>query len=161
MTESEPEALELMHRSARRTLESSVQAVESLDEKASKLLRINVLVLGVLASAARLGVRDAGTRPSVRWTFVLGLGAVALSTALAGWAYIGRDVTVGIGPVSGEAEDPITATSFHRAATQRLLDGAAGNRDHIKRSLRLFQAATVTLAAGVMFLAGSTATLIL
>lgn len=159
MPHPDPEALELMHEASRRNLEASVRAVERLDEKASKLLRVDVLLLGVLATAANVGLPVFRTGPLAGWAFVGGFLAVAAGTVLSGFAYLGGGVRVGVGSFSESLEGPVTPDGFRLAAVERHHEDARENRDRIAETLRAFQAATAALVLGVLLLAGSTAIL--
>lgn len=161
MSDPEPEALELMHNASRRNLEASVRAVERLDEKASKLLRVDVLLLGVLATAANVGLPVFRTGPLAGLSFVGGFLAVAASTVLSGFAYLGGGVRVGVGPFSDSLEDPLTSEAFRRAVVERHDADARANRDRVSETLRAFQAATAALILGILLLGASTAILLL
>lgn len=152
MAQPDPEALELMHEASRRNLEASVRAVERLDEKASKLLRVDVLLLGVLATAANVGLPVFRMGLLSRWSVAGGFLAVAASTGLAGFAYLGRGVHVGVGSYSDSLDGSVTSDGFRLAAVERHQEDARENRERIAETLRAFQAATAASVLGILVL---------
>lgn len=85
------ELLDRIHAEGVRTLERQMSMGEDLDTKASQLLRFNALVIGLLVSVVALSVGGDSIAPAVPvWTtalFLLGVGAVTVSTLFALLAY--------------------------------------------------------------------------
>ncbi len=87
---------------ARETVDAQVTTLDDVDTKASKILRLNVLLIGVIVSAVSIAARtgDAGTTTGVgSFTNVyvkLGVASLVLSTALAAVTYTVSELDVGV-----------------------------------------------------------------
>jgi hypothetical protein len=88
---------------ARRHLESTLQALRDLDAKAIEFLKIDAILLGLVATAAGLLTTPISGTATMRpwWTFalpigVLGATALAASMTLAVTALFRRDVALGM-----------------------------------------------------------------
>lgn len=91
-------ALERTIEEAQKTLGRQIQALTDIDAKAIKILRVNVVVLGVLLSALMLGARSDSIVVNDFWNAYLGIGFVGLlvSSATAALTYRATGFRVGV-----------------------------------------------------------------
>lgn len=102
--DEEPEVLTELRSEARKTVESQRETLNDIDTKASKILRLNIILIGVLVSvlsiAAQNGSSDgselANVEPFVNVYLKVGIGSLVLSTAFAAMTYTASELDVGV-----------------------------------------------------------------
>lgn len=102
---SDVELLRIAREEAHRTIDSQVATLEDIDEKASRILRLNMLLLSVLVGAFSIATRrvDAGEPfpgavVTALWNpfTAMGLAALLASTAVATVTYTASNVRTGM-----------------------------------------------------------------
>lgn len=82
---------------ARQTLDSQIENLSDIDEKASKILRINVLIIGVILSALTLSSnQNTPVRESINIYLLIGFAFLIVSTATAGLTYTSSSLRIGM-----------------------------------------------------------------
>jgi len=89
---------------AQDTVSAQEQTLQDIDTKASKILRVNVLLLGILVSALSLAAQNgsadgsvsSSVAPFVNLYSKLGVTSLVLSTAFAGMTYTASELDVGL-----------------------------------------------------------------
>lgn len=100
--QGDEEILEDLRAEARETVAGQREILNDVDEKASRILRLNVLLLGVAISALSIVVRlQVPEARSMLESLVnvytrLGIVGLVLSTALAAWTYTASEMDVGL-----------------------------------------------------------------
>lgn len=94
------ETAELLRTEARKTIDHQIDALDDIDEKAARILRVNVLLVGVVLSVLSLGAQSQAVEvDDFLNRFVgIGVGSLLLSSALAAWTYTASDFQAGISP---------------------------------------------------------------
>lgn len=97
------ELLSELRSEARETVNVQKETLRDIDTKASKILRLNVLIIGVIVSAlsiaAQTGSTDStlsGVEPFVNTYTKLGIGSLVASTALAAMTYTSSELDAGV-----------------------------------------------------------------
>jgi len=122
----DPEQLAALRAEARETVDAQRETLTDIDTKASKILRLNIALVGILISvlsiATQLGSSSAtgvGTvEPFLNSYTVIGVGALVLSTAFAAMTYTASELDVG---VSSENLTGLLKSNFQRQETEVLL----------------------------------------
>lgn len=99
-----PELLSELRSEARETVDAQKETLNDIDTKASKLLRLNVLLIGVIISAfsiaAQYGADSNSTLPGVEpflnMYVKFGVASLVISTALAAVTYTASELDVGL-----------------------------------------------------------------
>lgn len=121
------DALDRMYDDSRSYLETTVTSISDLDDKSSRILRINVLLLGLFSSVAALTVQNATPEPSSFPTasalFVVGTLLLGTSTVLAIISFLKKDISGGVTNLS------------------RHLDTAFAEGDYLERGVEAFERA--------------------
>jgi len=99
----DPERLADLREEARTTVDRQTRILRDIDTKASKILRINILLLGILVSGISIAAQTGpeGSLASNVGPFVtiyskLGIASLVLSTAFAGMTYTASELDVGL-----------------------------------------------------------------
>ncbi|USZ66715.1 hypothetical protein NGM10_08145 [Halorussus salilacus] len=99
----DPKLLSELRSEARETVDVQKETLADIDTKASRILRLNVLLIGVIVSALSITTRngDSGTTwfgvDSLANVYTtLGIGSLVLSTALAATTYTASELDVGV-----------------------------------------------------------------
>ncbi|GAA0719178.1 hypothetical protein J2744_001621 [Halorubrum trapanicum] len=124
--DSDPEHLSELRAEARETVDAQQKVLDDIDTKASRILRLNVAVIGILISVLSIGTQvgtDAGSslgnvEPFVNIYTQAGIGALVLSTAFAAMTYTASELDVG---VSSENLTGLLKADFSREEAEALL----------------------------------------
>lgn len=115
-------ALERTINEARETVEQQILALTDIDTKAIKILRVNVMVLGVLLSGLTFGAGSNSVVVSDFWNAYFGVGFVSLlvSSTTAALTYRATDFRVGLDSknVQRVLEDDLRDEELLRALTR-------------------------------------------
>lgn len=115
------EALRRLTEESKTTLEYQIQSLDDIDSKAISILRVNVLLIGLLFTAASF-VADSSLSLSVLDNPALYVGVLSLllSSALATLTYTASDTEVGIeeGKIGEVIESDLTEKEFELAVAQ-------------------------------------------
>lgn len=107
---------------AEQTLERQLNALDDVDTKAMRILRVNVVLVGLLLTAASLATdsNHVAIREFHNPYTVIGLGSLLASTALAAFTYTASDTEVGIDPrtIQESIEADLTEREFEIGAAQ-------------------------------------------
>jgi len=99
---------------ARHTMDKQVARIQGEDDKAVKLLRVNILTLGVLASGLSITVQ--ADRIPVAGFFNLHIGAgillMLVSSVIASMAYTSSNVEAGIDPTAVQKTGRLSRVAF-------------------------------------------------
>lgn len=120
------ELLTELRSEARETVDAQKETQNDIDTKASRILRLNILLIGVLVSvlsiAAQNGGNDggqlSGIEPFVNPYTKIGIGSLVLSTAFAAMTYTASELDVG---VSSENLATLLEADFSREDAEELL----------------------------------------
>lgn len=111
---------------ARETVDAQRETLTDIDTKASKILRLNIVLIGILISVLSIMTQigsesDPGlgnVEPFVNIYTLIGIGALVLSTAFAAMTYTASELDVG---VSSENLTELLKSDFQRQETEVLL----------------------------------------
>lgn len=110
---------------ARETVESQSDTLADIDTKASRILRLNILLIGVLVSVLSIASQNGseesasmGMDPLVNPFIYTGVGALVLSTAFSALTYTASELDVG---VSSENVTNLLRADFSRQEAEALL----------------------------------------
>ena len=111
---------------ARATVDAQRETLTDIDTKASKILRLNIALVGILISVVSIATQlSSGQRsgvgtvePFLNSYTVLGVGALVLSTAFAAMTYTASELDVG---VSSENLTKLLNSDFQQQETEVLL----------------------------------------
>jgi len=155
------ELLSELRSEARETVDVQKETLDDIDTKASRILRLNVLLIGVIVSALSIATQGGGTGSTsfavehfVNPYTKLGLGSLIASTALAAMTYTASELDAGV--------DSDNLTSLIRAdlpvdETRELLVKnyivrINFNRSTNIRNIPLITATVVFVVFGIVFL---------
>lgn len=124
--DGDPRQLSELRSEARETVDAQRETLNDIDTKASKILRLNVALIGILISVLSIAIQvgpDSETgleniEPFVNVYTEIGLGALVLSTAFAAVTYTASELDVG---VSSENLTGLLKADFTRKETEELL----------------------------------------
>lgn len=147
---------EKLRKEAQQTLDYQIQSLNDIDTKASKILRINVLLIGVLLSALSIAARD----PSVEVAdFIniytkVGVLSLILSTATAAWTYTASDYDVGISPenIADSLERELTKYQFEMVMAKSYARWIDFNNSTNIRNVPLITATNLLVVTALIFL---------
>lgn len=99
-----PDLLSELCSEARKTVDGQRETLNDVDTKASRILRLNVLLIGVIVSALSIAVQNGGgpastlpgVGPFLNLYMKLGVAFLILSTALAALTYTASELDVGV-----------------------------------------------------------------
>ncbi|TKX73911.1 hypothetical protein EXE46_11720 [Halorubrum sp. GN11_10-6_MGM] len=111
---------------ARETVNAQRETLNDIDTKASKILRLNVALIGILISVLSIAIQvgpesETGlgnVEPFVNLYTEIGIGALVLSTAFAAMTYTASELDVG---VSSDNLTNLLKAEFTRDETEELL----------------------------------------
>jgi len=140
--DGDPEQLAELRSEARETVDAQRETLNDIDTKASKILRLNVALIGILISVLSIAIQvgpDSETglgnvAPFVNLYTEIGLGALILSTAFAAMTYTASELDVG---VSSENLTGLLEADFTREETEELLVKNYVTRINFNRSTNL------------------------
>lgn len=147
---------------ARETVDAQKSTLNDIDTKASKILRLNVLLIGVIVSALSIAAQSGSStsaapsvEPFVNLYMKLGVASLVLSTALAAMTYTASELDVGL---SSTNLKNLLKADFSPQETQELLVKnyivrINFNRSTNIRNIPLITSTIVLVVAGIVFLA--------
>lgn len=165
--EGDPELLGELRSEARETVRGQQETLNDIDSKASKILRLNILLVGVIVSALSIAAQVGGnaTAPNSEGApaplldqFLnpytkLGIGFLILSTALAALTYTASELDVGVS--SDNLANLIKADFSTDERRELLLKNYIVrinfNRSTNIRSIPLISATILFVVAGILF----------
>lgn len=106
---------------ARATLDQQIEKIHREDEKAVKMARVNLIILGILVSSLSVifGVSGISASQFLNAHNAVGLILMVLSTILAGMTYTSSRFEMGVGPdVISKASEMDSAEFFDRVQNQ-------------------------------------------
>ncbi len=93
-TISDAELLSIAREEAHRTIDHQIDTLDDIDDKAARILRLNLLLIGILLTGFSIAATDNGfgdaigdLRSVINWYLLCGLLAILASTALAAFTY--------------------------------------------------------------------------
>ena len=118
--------LSVLRAEARKTVDAQRETLDDIDTKASKILRLNVALIGTLVSVVSLAIQFAPDsesgigriKPFVNVYTEVGIAALILSTAFAAVTYTASEVEVG---VSSENLTNLLRANFSQSESEELL----------------------------------------
>jgi len=124
--DGEPEQLPELREEARETVAAQRETLNDIDTKASRILRLNVALVGILVSVLSIATQlgsGSGSSAAALDQFVniyteFGIGALVLSTAFAAMTYTASELDVG---VSSENLANLLRADFTAEDTEELL----------------------------------------
>lgn len=166
--DGDSEALSELRSEARETVAGQRETLNDIDSKASRILRLNVLLIGVIVSALSIEAKTGGSTavsnssndsPTLLLDHFLnphtklGVGFLILSTALAALTYTASELDVG---VSSDNLTSLIKAEFSTAERQELLLKNSivrinFNRSTNIRNIPLISATILFLVSGVLF----------
>lgn len=147
---------------ARETVDAQRSTLNDIDTKASKILRLNILLIGVIVSALSIAAQNGGSNstvpgvePFVNVYMKLGIVSLVLSTALAAITYTASELDVG---VSSTNLKNLLRADFQLDEAQELLVKNYIVRINFNRSTNIRNIPLITstiafIVAGVVFFA--------
>lgn len=122
----DPAQLTELRKEARETVDAQRETLTDIDTKASKILRLNIVLIGILISVLSIAIQigpdsESGlenVEPFVNVFTVVGIGALVLSTAFAAMTYTASELDVG---VSSENLTGLLRADFQREEVEELL----------------------------------------
>lgn len=124
--DGDPRQLSELRSEARETVDAQRETLNDIDTKASKILRLNVALIGILISVLSIAIQvgpgsETGVEniePFVNVYTEIGLGSLVLSTAFAAMTYTASELDVG---VSSENLTGLLKAGFTQEETEELL----------------------------------------
>lgn len=124
--DGDPDQLSELRDEARETVDAQRETLNDIDTKASRILRLNVALIGILVSVLSIatqigpdsGSGSTGFEPFVNVYTEVGIGALVLSTAFAAMTYTASELDVG---VSSENLADLLRADFESDETEELL----------------------------------------
>lgn len=120
--DGDPEQLSELRGEARETVDAQRETLNDIDTKASRILRLNLVLIGtvvsILSISAQMHPDSGGFEPFVNIYTEVGIGALVLSTAFAAMTYTASELDVG---VSSENLADLLRADFATDETEELL----------------------------------------
>jgi len=158
----DPELLAELRSEARETVSAQQETLTDIDSKASRILRLNVLLIGILVSALSITAQNGGDSTMLpratsfaNWYMRAGVGSLVLSTTLAAITYTASELDIG---VSSTNVVSLMKTDFDADEARELLVKNYAYRINFNRSTSVRNTPLITgtivfLVSGVVFLA--------
>jgi len=151
--DGDPEVLPILREEAQRTVEQQVSTLNDIDTKASRILRINIVLLGLLVTGLSYisqaeGVAVAGFDNRY---FVAGMGSVVLSSALAGLTYSASEIDGGVGAdnIAATLDSGVDSEQFSEFLLKNYAMRINFNRSTNVRNAPLVTTTVLSLVAGL------------
>lgn len=140
---------------ARRTLDHQLEAIDDIDEKAARLLRFNVIIIGLILSVIAILAELEGVDVVAEFQNVFIIGGIALfllSALLAAVTYTASDTEGGFGYASiHEAIDAdLNREEFYVGAASSYANWIEFNDNTNKKNAFLITLTSLLLIAGVI-----------
>lgn len=133
------EILSELRSEARKTVNSQSDTLNDIDTKASQILRLNIILIGILVSVLSIAAQsgadsDLDLDPFMNTYMGIGIGALVLSTAFAAMTYTASELDVG---VSSENLTNLLRADFPRQDVEELLVKNYVSRINFNRSTNI------------------------
>lgn len=155
-----PEVLRTLQDEARRTVDQQVMTLNDIDSKASRILRINVVLGGLLVTGLSYVSQTDGIEVSAfeNLHFGVGISGVLLSSALAGLTYSASEVDGGVGAdnLASTLNSGVDANLFSEFLLKNYAMRINFNRSTNVRNAPLITTTILCLVTGLGFLAFGT-----
>ncbi|WP_181687161.1 hypothetical protein [Halorhabdus salina] len=140
--EGDEETLLELREEARETVDAQRDTLNDIDTKASRILRLNIALIGILVSVLSIGTQlsdDSGSGLTAIEPFVniytgLGVGALLFSTAFAALTYTASELDVGI---SSDNLTQLLRADFSQEEAEELLLKNYAMRINFNRSINI------------------------
>lgn len=143
---------------ARRTIEYQYETVSDIDTKASSLMRMNLLVVGLLVTGLSVSVGRESMSPQAFVTEYTTTGMILLlvSTVLAGITYTSTKLRIGVdsGTVRQMLSGELTEAQTERGLAKSYARWIAENERASKTNARMLSASIATGMFAIVLLAG-------
>ncbi|OLZ41309.1 hypothetical protein A6E15_10055 [Natrinema saccharevitans] len=157
------EMLSDLRAEARETVNSQRKTLNDIDTKASKILRLNITLIGILVSVLSIAAQnDSGSdttfsaaEPFVNTPMKIGIGSLVISTAFAAVTYTASELDVG---VSSDNLTALLQAEFSQEDVEELLvknhiARINFNRSTNIRNIPLIQLTIIFVVSSVVFFA--------
>jgi hypothetical protein len=159
--EGDPELLSELRSEARETVTSQKAILDDIDTKASKILRLNVLLIGVIISALSIttgGGANATLPEASSFTNIylkLGIGSLILSTMLAAITYTASELDIGVSSanLTNLVRTDFTAEEAKELLLKNYISRINFNRSTSIRNTPLITCTIFLLVSGIALLA--------
>lgn len=153
------ELLRELRAEARETVSSQQATLSDIDTKTSKVLRLNLILLGLLVSVVSIAAQSSGessttaVQPFVNWYLKTGIASIVLSTLFAGITYTASELDVGVSSENLQAvlDAPSSTEAVEELLVKNYIMRINFNRSSNIRNIPLFQA-TILLELVAMLL---------
>jgi hypothetical protein len=156
------ELLRELRDEARVTVEGQQQTLSDVDTKASRILRINLVLLGIIVSAISIAAQNGGTGnagqpaldPLLNVYAELGVLSLVLSTVFAGITYTASELDVGVSAdnVQSLLDAPYSTETIEELLVKNYIVRINFNRSENIRNIPLIQLTILlVLAAMILF----------
>lgn len=152
------ETLDVIREEARDTVDAQIDMLGEIDSKASKLIRLNFVILGILVSVLSI-LSQNGSGGSVAWTIETyvnvymkgGVTALIFSTVAAAITFSVSDIDVGVDHERLRIflETPISTTDAKRFLVLSHIMRINWNRSENVRAIPLLQASILLVVASM------------
>lgn len=128
---------------ARHTMDQQIEKIHREDQKAVKIFRVNLLILGVLISGYSISVQSSDISPDafVNVHTVFGLAFMILSTLIGAMAYTSSNFEMGVNPTVIKRAKSMDNGDYYDKLTQEYSDWVQSNK-----SVHEFNAVAIALA---------------
>lgn len=128
---------------ARHTMDQQIEKIHREDQKAVKIFRVNLLILGVLISGFSISVQSPEISPNsfVNAHTTIGLFTMILSTLIAAMAYTSSNFEMGVKPEVIEKAREMENGAFYDRLTEEYSTWVRSNK-----GVHEFNAVAITLA---------------
>lgn len=151
--DGDPEVLSTLREEAQRTVDQQVATLNDIDTKASRILRINIVLLGLLVTGISYVSQADGVAVAAfdNPYFVGGVGGVVVSSALAGLTYSASEVDGGVGAdnVATTLDSGVQSELFSEYLLQNYAMRVNFNRSTNVRNAPLITATILSLVAAL------------
>ncbi|MGB9966061.1 hypothetical protein [Halobacterium hubeiense] len=154
--DGDPEVLDLLRDEARRTVDQQVATLNDIDEKASRILRVNLVLVGLLVTALSYvsQANDVAVGSFENVYFGGGFVLLVLSSALAGLTYSASEFDAGVGSdnIAKTLSSGVDEPGFEELLLKNYAVRINFNRSTNVRNAPLITGTIVTLIGAIYFL---------
>lgn len=142
---------------ARKTLEQQIDTLTWIDEKAGRMMRVNILFLGIILSGFSFLIGQEIVRDNVsifNLYTIVGLGLTVFSISVSALAYTASNT---VGGIKGNAINDIFESEYSEVQVKEGIassyeDWIRGNRQPVVTNALWITASAILLTAGLIFL---------
>jgi hypothetical protein len=155
----DPDLLREFREEARVTVDKQIETLNDIDTKASRILRVNIVLIGVLVSVASIVAQNGSSanadtlmiEPYINLYMMVGVGSLILSTAFAAITYTASELDVGL---SSENLKTLLDADFPKDKVEELvvknyIVRINFNRSTNIRNIPLIQATIILIIAAI------------